>query len=170
MPGPDNDGGEMDKETTPFQSTEPEPDDGWYEDEPGPGGRVLWGRIIALLVALLVAFLVGRATAGGGSSISTAEYAKVKRDLAIARAKASQADQTPVAGQTTPDSSPSPTASATTDEESTTYVVKSGDTLRGIAEKFYGDASLVDLIAQANNITDPTLVHQGTELTIPPKP
>jgi nucleoid-associated protein YgaU len=160
----------MDKETTPFQSTEPDPDEGWYEDEPGPGGRVLWGRIIALLVALLVAFLVGRATAGGGSSISASQYAKVKRDLAIARAKAAQADQTSQAGQTTP-ASPSPSASATTTAAAgTTYVVKSGDTLRGIAEKFYGDASLVDLIAQANNITDPTLVHQGTELTIPPKP
>jgi nucleoid-associated protein YgaU len=161
----------MDKDTTPFQTTEPEPDDGWYEDEPNRHGKVLWGRIIALIVALLVAFLVGRATAGGGSSISPAAYAKVKRDLAIARAKATRTNQTPLAGQATPTPSPSPDASETTAAAGgTTYTVKSGDTLRGIAQKFYGDASLTDLIAQANNITDPTLVHEGTELTIPPKP
>jgi nucleoid-associated protein YgaU len=158
----------MDKETTSFQSTQPEPDEDRYEPE--GGGRVLWGRIIALLVALLVAFLIGRATAGGGSSISSARYAKVKRDLAIARARAAQADQTPVAEQTTPAPSPSPEESESDAAGGKTYVVKSGDTLRGIAQKFYGDASLADLIAEANNITDATLVHEGTELAIPPEP
>jgi nucleoid-associated protein YgaU len=157
----------MDNETAPFRSAQLGTEEEW-EYESQPGGRILWGRIIALVVALLVAFLVGRATAGGG--VSQAAYAKVQRDLAAARAQiADQSTAPAVTG--TPVASPTPTVTTShTGTAGTTYVVKSGDTLRGLAIKFYGDASLVDLIAQANHITDPTLVHQGTKLIIPPKP
>jgi nucleoid-associated protein YgaU len=161
----------MDKETTPFQSAQPGSEDEWeYETE--PRGRILWGRIIALAIALVLAFLAGRATAGGG--VSGAQYAKVKRDLAAARAQIAGQVPTPVATETTSPSPPaatsSPSAASSPGATGTTYVVKAGDTLRGIAIKFYRDPDLVDLIAQANNISDPTLLHPGTKLTIPPKP
>lgn len=158
----------MDKETAPFQSTQPGLDDEW-EFETEPRVRILWGRLIALAVALVIAFLVGRATAGGGRGISAAQYSKVKSDLAAARAELAARSPAPT---TTPSvsSSPSPSASSTPGAQGTTYIVKPGDTLRGIAVKFYGDVTLVNLIVQANHISDPTLVHQGTKLIIPPKP
>ena len=48
-----------------------------------------------------------------------------------------------------------------------TYVVRSGDTLSGIARRFYGDAKRWPEIQKANGITNPNLVHIGDRLTIP---
>jgi LysM repeat protein len=162
------DGGAMDEETTPFQTTQPGPEDDWEYETVPPRGRILWGRLIALAVALSLAFLLGRATAGGGGSVSAASYAKVKRELAAARAQIAGPQATPAVNS--PAGSPTPEPSASGTVGGRTYTVKSGDTLRGIAIKFYGDPSLVDLIAQANNISNPTLVSAGTKLVIPPKP
>ena len=47
------------------------------------------------------------------------------------------------------------------------YTVKSGDTLRGIALKFYGDASQFIVIQEANDITNPSLISIGQVLEIP---
>ncbi len=49
-----------------------------------------------------------------------------------------------------------------------TYVVKQGDTLSGIAKKFYGDSSQWKKIQRANpEIKDPKKIHPGMKLTIP---
>lgn len=50
-----------------------------------------------------------------------------------------------------------------------TYVVKSGDTLSGIAQAMYGDAGRWPAIFEANKdkISDPNLIHPGQELRIP---
>jgi nucleoid-associated protein YgaU len=50
-----------------------------------------------------------------------------------------------------------------------TYVVKSGDTLSGIAYDVYGDAGRWPEIFEANRdkIKDPNLIHPGQELRIP---
>ncbi|HEV8241629.1 MAG TPA: LysM peptidoglycan-binding domain-containing protein [Thermoanaerobaculia bacterium] len=50
-----------------------------------------------------------------------------------------------------------------------TYTVQRGDTLRGIADWFYGDRSLWLAIFAANRstISDPLALEPGTELTIP---
>ena len=55
-------------------------------------------------------------------------------------------------------------------EISATYTVQSGDTLHSIANQFYGDPSLWNIIAAANNLADPDSIVVGTELTIPPHP
>jgi nucleoid-associated protein YgaU len=47
------------------------------------------------------------------------------------------------------------------------YVVQAGDTLSGIAQQFYGDASKYKDIARANNISDPDLIKVGQKLQIP---
>ncbi len=51
----------------------------------------------------------------------------------------------------------------------TTYVVRPGDTLWSIAEKFYGDASAGRRIHEANRtvISDPNKLKVGTTLTLP---
>jgi len=50
-----------------------------------------------------------------------------------------------------------------------TYVVKSDDTLSGIAKAMYGDAGRWREIFEANRdkIKDPNLIHPGQELRIP---
>jgi nucleoid-associated protein YgaU len=55
-------------------------------------------------------------------------------------------------------------------EAADTYVTKAGDTLTGIAERFYGDASLWPRIHEANKKAignDPDKLGVGLELTIP---
>ncbi|MGY5652954.1 LysM peptidoglycan-binding domain-containing protein, partial [Vibrio cincinnatiensis] len=48
-----------------------------------------------------------------------------------------------------------------------TYTVSNGDTLKGIAQKLWGDASLWYLIADANAIEPTATLSQGMSLTIP---
>jgi hypothetical protein len=48
-----------------------------------------------------------------------------------------------------------------------TYTVVSGDTLWAIAERFYGDGSKYQVIADASGIPNPDLIHPGQVLTIP---
>ncbi|MCV7199572.1 LysM peptidoglycan-binding domain-containing protein [Mycobacterium angelicum] len=48
-----------------------------------------------------------------------------------------------------------------------TYTVEPGDTLWGIAERFYGDGSKYQVIADASGIANPDLIHPGQLLTIP---
>lgn len=61
----------------------------------------------------------------------------------------------------------SQTATAQVTETSETYTVQKGDYLWSIAEKFYGDGFAWTKIAQANNLSNPSLIHEGNELKIP---
>lgn len=57
-----------------------------------------------------------------------------------------------------------------------TYTVQHGDTLWSIAQKVYGDPFQWTVIAKANNLSHPSVIHAGNVLTItqtgtsPPKP
>ena len=48
-----------------------------------------------------------------------------------------------------------------------TYTVESGDTLWAISERFYGDGSKYQIIADASGIANPDLIQPGQVLTIP---
>jgi nucleoid-associated protein YgaU len=50
------------------------------------------------------------------------------------------------------------------------HVVREGDTLQRISQKYYGTTKRYLEIMQANNIDDPRTVVIGTKLTIPPAP
>jgi nucleoid-associated protein YgaU len=52
---------------------------------------------------------------------------------------------------------------------SVTYTVQRGDTLRGIADWFYGDRSrwLAIFAANRSSVSDPLALEEGTELLIP---
>ncbi len=163
--------------TRPFEPYEENPDE---EDlEPPLRPRVLWGRIVALVIVLLLAFLLGRLT-GSGGGISSSAYDRVKSQLDAARAATgslqSKLDKaTAKAGHQAPGSapaaapSPSPSPSASGGAPSS-YTVKPGDTINSIAEKVYGDVGLGNAILRANNITDPSTLSVGDVLTIPPQP
>jgi nucleoid-associated protein YgaU len=49
------------------------------------------------------------------------------------------------------------------------YTVKPGDMLSKIAQHFYGDGNLYELIVKANNISNPNALAAGTALVIPVK-
>ena len=70
------------------------------------------------------------------------------------------AAETPPAGEEpAPAPEPEPTVRA--------YMVVSGDTLWAIAERVYGDGSKYQVIADANDISDPDLIQPGQLLIIP---
>lgn len=48
-----------------------------------------------------------------------------------------------------------------------TYTVKSGDTMWGIAQQFYGNGSMYIKIASANNVANPNMIYPGQVFTIP---
>jgi LysM repeat protein len=51
--------------------------------------------------------------------------------------------------------------------EGKTHTVQSGDTLWGLAKKYYGDGSQYPKIASANSIANPNVISVGQVLTIP---
>ena len=143
-----------------------------FEDEEktrGEGPRLLWGRILALLVALVLVFFLGRATVSAGSSDQEVQdlreqVAELESQLDTLRSQqATEASEEPA--------SAAPSESAAGGEaEAEIYTVKPGDTLNTIAEDVYGDVGLGDELGEANGITDPEELRVGDELEIPPEP
>lgn len=141
-----------------------------YDDEGRRGPRILWGRVAALTAIVILAFVLGWVAAP--ASTDTAELERLRERLAETNRELRQAQQT-IEGlesriTATPTSSPSPeTTEGDGAATGTTYEVESGDTLRLIAERFYGDASLASCIAQANGLTTSSVIQVGQRLEIP---
>jgi len=70
----------------------------------------------------------------------------------------------PEAGDVTNATGSEPDSAGTAER---TYTVIHGDTLAAIADRFYGDGSKDQAIAEANGIPNPDLIHPGQVLTIP---
>lgn len=150
-------------------------DDWEYEDhEP----QVLWGRVVALGAAIVLSFVVGRATAGGGvapGDLQTArdeaaqlqaENEDLRSQLALLQSEAPEGVPGAEAGE---DGSEGEEAAASGggNAQGITYVVKKGDNLSKIAQKFYDDGSLGGFIARANNLDNPRSLSVGQKLIIP---
>ena len=66
------------------------------------------------------------------------------------------------------EATPEPVGEAAPEEPAPrTYTVVSGDTLWAISERFYGDGSKYQVIADASGVANPDLIHPGQVLTIP---
>ena len=76
-----------------------------------------------------------------------------------AAAPAAEAEHVEEEAAATPEPEPAPAAR--------TYTVESGDTLWAISERFYGDGSKYQIIADASGISNPDLIQPGQVLTIP---
>jgi len=76
-------------------------------------------------------------------------------------AAAPAAEAEPAAEEAAPAPEPEPEPAART------YTVESGDTLWAISERFYGDGSKYQIIADASGISNPDLIQPGQVLTIP---
>ena len=169
----------------------PESDYEWdYDEEPArrDAPKVLWGRIVILAAGIVLAFLIGRMTAGGG--IPASDLARAERQAEDARAEAAAAEQraedlqaqldaaqqnadtgTDAGTDTGTDTGTDEDADTTAPEgDVETHVVAPGETLTTISEEYYDDTGYADYIAEYNGIADPSLVSAGTELQIPPEP
>lgn len=166
--------------TEPLDPYESDPSSGYdWDEEPAADDspRVLWGRVAVLGAMLLLAFLFGRATKSAGvpDSELTAARQQVQELRAENQALEEELASAPVvtdepeAGTGT-DSEDGETGTTDTSTEGKTYIVEEGDSLTTIAQKFYGDPSLDDFLAEVNGITDPTQLAVGQELTIPDDP
>lgn len=165
----------MDDRTSTFEIDEPESYDWDYEEVQPHAPRVLWGRVAMLALLMGVAFWFGRMTAP--TNDLAGELADARRELRLAQDEIDDLESQIAARpleedlgvvEPTPEPTPEETVAAAAKER--TYVVKPGDTLLEIAQKFYGDSGLDDLIAEANGIDDPTELRPGDKLTIPPAP
>lgn len=152
-----------------------------YDEEPHTPEQpmnILWGRVAILGFVLLLAFLFGRATKGSGIPASELA-ASEKRAETLATEnedlKTQLAAQPEVAAPAETQETDPAANEASEDEGSNeivgqTYRVKPNDTLRGIAQEFYGDPELSDYLAEVNNISDPTTISVGQKLIIPDDP
>jgi nucleoid-associated protein YgaU len=143
-----------------------------WEEEPSPRVRILWGRFVLLAVLLAAALAAGRLTTSDGASELRAARARLAAaEARIADLEAELAQQpSPTPTVTAPGAGAGEPEETQPDRGEETYVVKPGDTLRSIALKFYEDASLDDVIAEANDITDPEQLTVGLRLVIPSRP
>lgn len=83
---------------------------------------------------------------------------------AVAKAAAPAAQK---AAPTQAPAAPAPAAPAPAAPAARTYTVASGDTLWAISERFYGDGSQYQRIADASGVANPDLIRPGQVLTIP---
>lgn len=162
----------MDEQTTSFEIDEPESYDWDYEEVQPRTPRVLWGRIAILVVLMGLAFWFGRTTAPEDDF--TSELADARRELRLAQDEIDDLESQ-IAARPLEQEAAQPTPQPTQQEtqaagEERVYVVKPGDTLLAIAQRFYGDSALDELIAEANDIDDPRDLRPGDELIIPPAP
>lgn len=157
--------------------------------------NVLWGRVGILAAVVIIAFLIGRISAGGGISPADLDRAEARaaslrtqnEDLrtqiallesdGVATSASEEADSEATTGEgeeadqgaeAPPAQSDGPKANEKV--QGLTYKVRDGDNLSRIASKFYGDGSLGSFIAEANGITDPASISVGQKIVIPDRP
>lgn len=168
------------------------------EEELRPSGpRILWGRVVALLVLLFLIFLIGWWMAPNGISQDQFDEAVAQRDDAEQQVTDLQADLDDLQAQVSDLETQLEEAERTADEggaaattgtdaaagggedgeaaagdgENQYYTVQTGDTLAEIAIQFYEDPFLADVIAEANpEISDPDRLEIGDTLIIPDRP
>lgn len=171
----------------PYEPSDDAAYDWDYDGEPGQHNAptILWGRVAVLAAAILLAFLVGRMTAGGGVPEEDLDRVRAERDDAQAQVtelegqvtdlqtqlETAQGEETPP-----PDDQQTPAADGEEDPNAdfTTYTVQANDTLQAIAEEVYCDPRAFDGIADANptDVGPPPnyIVSVGAELIIPDDP
>jgi len=130
------------------------------------------GALVVLLALAFAAVLIARlATSGGGSGAEVPLGSGGPAASAVAGAGATQQAATP-APTSEATTAPSPTLVPTEQQPTpapaaanpTTYKVKKGDTLSGIAAKF---GTTVKVLAKLNKISDPRTIHVGQVLKLP---
>lgn len=163
-----------------------------YSDREPQDVQILWGRVAVLGGALLLAFLFGTWVAGGDEGVDEQEHLEIveERDQ-LARENEQLQEQIddlsqgeppqnrPTAGDDEDDDSDDSGSSSGDGDSSSSdsgegqsqvYVVRRGDTLSEVAQRFYGSSGQKarERIAEANDIEPDATLTVGQELTIPP--
>lgn len=157
-----------------------------YSDREPQDVNILWGRVAALGGALLLAFLFGTWIAGGDEGIDEQQHLETveERDR-LARENEELQEQIDQLSQGEPpqnrptadndgddedDSGSDGDGNDDSDRQSQIYVVRQGDTLSGVAQRFYGSSGQEarERIAEANDLEPDSTLTVGQELTIPP--
>ena len=160
-----------------------------YELEEDYAPRILWGRLAFFLLAIVLAFSLGRCTKSAGVDEATyaAEQQRVvelqsENTILQQQVDAAAANQNnnnqggdgggndDGGGETGGESEAPEATEEPVAGEGQTYEVQPGDTLTTIAEEFYGEQSRFDLIVDANNLDGDTPLRVGQELIIPEEP
>lgn len=152
-----------------------EPDTSYEYDYDDGGGRVLWGRFAFWGLALLLSFVVGRCSAPDPSAEKLADALEESRRLAeINQEMTNELEALTEGGASADEDTAEPADdgedgedTAETDEGAQVYTVQPRDTLRGIAQRFYGDPEKHELISEANGIDGDNMLQVGQELKIP---
>jgi LysM repeat protein len=130
----------------------------WSADTTGPGAHLVVqdDRNVVILAADGTTLL-------WTPNCYVTQEERADEDRAIADQAAQEAARQAAAqAAAAPAPAPAPTAPAPQ-----TYTVQRGDTLSGIAKRFYGHAGEYRRIAEANHIPNPDLIHPGQQLIIP---
>jgi len=153
---------------------EPPPDEEglyeWETEEEGAGPNILWGRVIAIVLGLVLVFFAGRLTAGGGGEVDDTQLDSLRQRNAELQGNVADLKAELDAAQATPTTEPteSPGGEEDTGEAATeSYEVQAGDTFQGIAESQYGDIGLAECLAEANELTLNSTILPGDVLEVP---
>jgi nucleoid-associated protein YgaU len=158
----------------PYEPPPPEEDFyEWENEDQGARPNVLWTRIVALVVGLLLVFFLGRFTAGGDDGGDDAELTSLRQQNAQLEGQVTDLQNELEAAQAEP--SPDPTETPPTGEgegeetggSTETYTVQAGQGFQQIAEDALGDIGLAECIAEFNGLTLDSTITPGEELDIP---
>lgn len=111
--------------------------------------------------------LVLYAAGGAAWSTKTETDAPPPPEPEAAAPEAAAPEAAPAAEESVPAPEPPGEPEPAPQPAARNYTVEPGDTLWAIAERFYGDGSKYQLIAEASGISNPDLIHPGEVLTIP---
>jgi LysM repeat protein len=136
-----------------------------------PSRRRLRGLLIAAATVVVVAaagfaagLLLPTLLPGPGIASGSASPTAAATDAPTA--SSSPTAQPSVVPTTAPTPGPTATPAATPAPTATIYVVKVGDTLQGIANRY---GVTLAAIVEANQISNPNIIYKGQKIVIPPK-
>jgi nucleoid-associated protein YgaU len=129
---------------------------------------------LAALLIIVAGFLVfsyfsglNKQKAPAVTSTST-QSAQLIQATAPVKSAVQNSTSTPVPASSKP--APTPSSSQKTvvaDTKQATYTVAQGDSLTIISQKYYQDSNKWTMIADANKLANPSVIHVGNVLTIP---
>jgi LysM repeat protein len=139
-----------------------------YNRKPTGRDNIMFAGLFALTVVVVLAILY---------ILISSFFPKADKPKATATPKPSVTattaeEETTATEETTVTSGTETTEAATTvaptSAEMQNYTIQKGDTISGIVKKFYNDVSLIDALAEYNNISDPARIQPGDIIKIPP--
>lgn len=161
--------------TEPLDTYDDQGDYDWdYEEseDRGPRPKVLWGRVISLVLFMLIAFLIGRWSVGG---VSEEDFTTVKDQNAQLEEDVAALEQENTELRALVDNQDAQDPGGTGDDgededpegddtggdsealEAKEYTVESGDTLSAIVKKHYGCTLPVDEEGNEVDLTEATI-------------